>query len=87
MVNEGVEESLGEVLERIVDALGEDTENSRLLSQVSLSTEDAQELLLAVDEWASVASYAVAWVYAGMSPLPRNMRDGVERRFVASTRL
>lgn len=80
------EELLGDVLERILGQLQVDVQESAVLNPepdedqqggVLLATrpslEDAQAVAVAVDEWASVASYAVAWVYAPASPLPEKL--------------
>ncbi len=80
------EEVLGDLLERILGQLQVDVQESVVVNpqpdedqqgDVLLATrpslEDAQAVLVAVDEWASVASYAVAWVYAPASPQPARM--------------
>ena len=80
------EEVLGDLLERILGQLQVDVQESAIVNpqadedqqgDVLLATrpslEDAQAVLVAVDEWASVASYAMAWVYAPASPLPGKM--------------
>lgn len=80
------ENVLGDVLEQILTQIEVDVNESAILNLeldedqqggVLLATrpalEDAQAVFVAVDEWASVASYAVAWIYAPASPLAAKM--------------
>jgi hypothetical protein len=80
------ENTLGDVLEQILGQTQVAVRDSTILNpeldedqqgDVLVATrptlEEFQTVLVAVDEWASVASYAVSWLYAPASPLPARM--------------
>jgi hypothetical protein len=76
VINETEEQALGGILERLADAVQVDVTTSSILRAGDpevLSEEQAFGLFGAVDQWASVASYAVASLYAPQSPLPRGL--------------
>jgi Asp-tRNA(Asn)/Glu-tRNA(Gln) amidotransferase A subunit family amidase len=84
-VTPAVEIELSGVLGLILGTVRQQVEGSEVLNRVraqadqtdggavTVSEIEAQDLLLAIDEWASVASYAVEWVYAPASPSPKKM--------------
>jgi hypothetical protein len=79
-VNRTIEESdeliLEQILQRIADVANADVTTSDMLREgrrENLSQDEAFTLFGAIDQWASVASYAVASVYAPQSPIPRGL--------------
>ncbi|MGA2875197.1 MAG: hypothetical protein ABSE82_06620 [Nitrososphaerales archaeon] len=68
-----LEVQLEEILSDILIAATEDLESSQIFKSEYLDADEANRLLSAVDQWASVASYAVSWLYAPQSPSPQRM--------------
>ena len=76
IVSTEVEERLDGILADIREQAANDVETSdyqRGLAGGELASEEAEQILTAVDQWASIASYAVAWVYAPQSPSPKKL--------------
>jgi hypothetical protein len=73
VVTREVEEELEGLLDTVYAHLRDDVGSSAVLQRNEVSEEDAHAVLAAIDAWASVASSAVAWVYAPQSPSPKRM--------------
>ena len=87
VVSEDVESRLDEILNRVRTEANDDIETSDVLprirnrletgriagDEIEQHTMESEQVLAAVDQWSSVASYASAWVYAPQSPFPRNL--------------
>lgn len=73
VVTPELEEQLDVILSEVNSAVSADVEASSILKSRNVSTGNAYQLLAAVDQWASVASYVVAWLYAPQSPSPERM--------------
>lgn len=78
VVTPEVEGALTQVMELILGSVVQDVEQSEVLRRDTLqagseSVSEAQFLLVVVDQWSSLVSYAASWVYAPASPSPRRM--------------
>lgn len=79
VVTPEIEDQLDSVLIQIYRDVSREVETSNLLRANEIGEEDAYALLTAIDQWASVASYAVAWVYAPQSPSPKRLAGWAAR--------
>jgi hypothetical protein len=88
-VSSDIEERLEAILEDIHERMQSDVQYSNVLARPDVSEGDARSVLSAIESWASVASYAVSWIYAPQSPppwklagwikdIPEKLRDMVE---------
>jgi hypothetical protein len=73
VVTPQLEARLDGILSDILRAASEDVESSRLLQTDNVDSGEADQLVAAVDQWASVASFAVSWLYAPQSPSVEKM--------------
>jgi hypothetical protein len=73
VVTPRLETQLDEILSDIYGEISNAVERSRIPKSGRMGRATADQTLTAVDEWASVASYAVSWLYAPQSPSPEKM--------------
>jgi hypothetical protein len=73
VVTPQLEARLEGILSDILRAASEDVESSRLLRTDNVDSREADQLVAAIDQWASVASFAVSWLYAPQSPSVEKM--------------
>lgn len=77
-VSEEIEQQLGAILREINEQVRADVQSSDILARGTESEEEARDVLSSVEAWASVASYAVSWIYAPQSPLSKRLAGWIK---------